>query len=803
MRGQDYFNDLVIGGYNYDLYPNQNGISTTEGRTTIGSIVFNGLVLMITESPGDLETANTWILFGDPSMQIRTAQPEILSYSNNVMLVGTPFETTVYKAGAPLQDALVAISQNGETIAAHTNSAGFVSIPNEFLPGDVQIVVSGFNCGTIYETIQCIPPTGPYVIYDDHEINDINGNNNGILEYFDGNVLLDFTMKNVGVQNSNDVQVTISTNNQYVTITDDFAGFGTIAAGATATVSNAFGFDIAGDVPQGHPITFEVTAVGEDTWESTFTIIAYSALLEYDSFIIDDSNGNNNGILDPGETAALVVTIANNGAADAFNVSGTLQSLDSYVVVNTTDPQMFGDISGNQNATAAFTVTAANSIPGGYIADLTIDFSADFGFEGMATFGLLFPDYCYGEASCSWGDGLTGFMLGDIDNMNNGCSNDNGIDGYGDFLDMSTQLDPGQTYTLSLQTGYSNQNVCLWIDFNDNKEFDTDELLLNDFNLASADVIYTAEITLPESVPDGQKRMRVRARWMNTALDPCEDWSYGETEDYTVVIGEPVVLPEPENLSAEVQGNNVMLSWDAPAGRYDMLGYNIYRDGELLASMVPDNWIMDMECPEGSYWYAVTAAYPEGESGHCSPVMVTIGGFIGKIQGFVRDAVTNQSISDAWVSALNAEYGAVTYQTPFGSHYSLSLPGGTYAVSCNASGYQQAVVSSLTVVDDGVKTLNFYLYPENTFDRNPLLTSIAETEYEGCRIFPNPTSGIVHVMAAQGSVIHIFNQTGQNMLQIVAEKHEEIIDLQHFKTGIYLMKVVSGENIYHEKLIVK
>ena len=66
MRGEDYFNDLISGGYDYAAHAGQNGITTTEGRTTLGAIVFNGLVLMITESSSssDWETAKTWNMFG-------------------------------------------------------------------------------------------------------------------------------------------------------------------------------------------------------------------------------------------------------------------------------------------------------------------------------------------------------------------------------------------------------------------------------------------------------------------------------------------------------------------------------------------------------------------------------------------------------------------------------------------------------------------------------------------------------------------------------------------------------------------
>ena len=62
MRGEDYFNDILIGGYDYSAYPQQNGISTTEQRTTIGAIVFNGLAVMTAESGNsdDWETVKTW-----------------------------------------------------------------------------------------------------------------------------------------------------------------------------------------------------------------------------------------------------------------------------------------------------------------------------------------------------------------------------------------------------------------------------------------------------------------------------------------------------------------------------------------------------------------------------------------------------------------------------------------------------------------------------------------------------------------------------------------------------------------------
>ena len=388
MRGQDYFNDMVIGGYDYSLHPGQNGITTTEGRHTFGSIVFNGLLLMITESPGDLNTAQTWILFGDPALQIRTDTPAGLSYSSDVILFGTPYETMVTSSGLPVEGALVALSQDGVVKSGFTDATGFVSIDNEFLAGDVQIVITAFNTETVVETIQCAPPAGPYVVFSSYEINDLNGNNNGILEYFDGNVLLGFAMKNLSGDPATNVSVTISTSDEFVTISDDTENFGNFLAGEIKTIDNAFAFDIAEDVPEGRIIVFDVVAVGDGdgTWESNFTIMAHTALPDYNGFEVDDPGGNNNGILDPGETATINISVTNNGSADVIDLFGELTSSDAYVTINTSGPQAFGNISSGGAASAGFEVTVDLATPAGHNVAFGFEYIAGFGITGTGEF---------------------------------------------------------------------------------------------------------------------------------------------------------------------------------------------------------------------------------------------------------------------------------------------------------------------------------------------------------------------------------------------------------------------------------
>ncbi len=142
-------------------------------------------------------------------------------------------------------------------------------------------------------------------------------------------------------------------------------------------------------------------------------------------------------------------------------------------------------------------------------------------------------DYCIPSANCSWGDGLTGFAMGDISNMGSGCS----TNGYGDFTAMSTEVIVGEVYDVTMSTGYSDQYVTIWIDFNKNEIFEPSEIILSGFHLASSGQNYTTQVTIPEEAESGETRMRVKAEWLYVPEDPCSDMNYGETEDYTVIVG--------------------------------------------------------------------------------------------------------------------------------------------------------------------------------------------------------------------------------------------------------------------------
>ena len=147
-------------------------------------------------------------------------------------------------------------------------------------------------------------------------------------------------------------------------------------------------------------------------------------------------------------------------------------------------------------------------------------------------------------SSCAFGDGIFDFYLEDIVNENIYCST-----GYYDFLGISTRLDRSkQTFQVGVSSHSQNQ-FSLWIDFNDNAVFESEEQLISSAVIKATDQVQYFEFTLPDDAPLGQHIMRARAG--DTAFDgdlndPCSVMDYGMTQDYSVVIVDRIAPSEIE-----------------------------------------------------------------------------------------------------------------------------------------------------------------------------------------------------------------------------------------------------------------
>jgi hypothetical protein len=189
---------------------------------------------------------------------------------------------------------------------------------------------------------------------------------------------------------------------------------------------------------------------------------------------------------------------------------------------------------------------------------------------------------CTPSMNCDYNDGFQLFQLQDIDNSS-------GCEGYGDFTSLSTNLEQGNDYELTVTTGYGDQYIKVWIDYNDDLDFTEDEVVINNYIIAPgvAGGVYTETIsfTIPEDAVLGQHIMRAKANWAgDVPVDACVETTYGETEDYSVVIVEsslgiientfpenPIIYPNPTNGNVSIDlrknYNNVIIQLNDILGR--------------------------------------------------------------------------------------------------------------------------------------------------------------------------------------------------------------------------------------------
>ena len=154
------------------------------------------------------------------------------------------------------------------------------------------------------------PGNCAYVVYQDYAIS------GGAQPDFGQSIALDLQIKNVGTVTANNVTATLSTDCDYITLTDATETIPSLDGGATATLAEAFAMDIADNVPNMTKADFTLTCTdGTDTWESKFAIRLYAPEFAVLGTVIDDNDGN--GHVDPGETVTAHITVKNAGMSAA------------------------------------------------------------------------------------------------------------------------------------------------------------------------------------------------------------------------------------------------------------------------------------------------------------------------------------------------------------------------------------------------------------------------------------------------------------------------------------------------------
>lgn len=86
---------------------------------------------------------------------------------------------------------------------------------------------------------------------------------------------------------------------------------------------------------------------------------------------------------------------------------------------------------------------------------------------------------------------------------------------------------------------------------------------------------------------------------------------------------------------------------------------------------------------------------------------------------------------------------------------------------------------------------------------NPLYTSLPEIVAGDLNIYPNPTSGIIHIGLQKYHSLKVFNTLGQVVIEKKPQFGQETIDLSSLQNGCYMISIVNQNEKYSAKVLVR
>ncbi len=259
------------------------------------------------------------------------------------------------------------------------------------------------------------------------------------------------------------------------------------------------------------------------------------------------------------------------------------------------------------------TPTVTYNTIGNYDVSLTVTNSAGTDTEtktNYITVDEYVATYCESKGNDFSYEWISEVQIGAYSNSSNGAA-------YTDFTSENITLEAGSAVSVSLTPGFAsssyNEYWKIWIDYNNDKDFDdANELVFDPGSMSSSTVTGTMNIL---STASGTTRMRVSMKY-NAAQTACETFTYGEVEDYTVTFGEVIddqAPTAPTSLSSSnITQTTFTLSWNASSDNVGVTAYDVYKDGVLLVSTANTSYNVTNLTASTTYSFYVKAKDAEG-----------------------------------------------------------------------------------------------------------------------------------------------------------------------------------------------
>ena len=570
MTGQDEMVDILCEWRNADQF-----------HHTLAGASLNGNMKVLDLHPSDQgDTHNTWILFGDPNLMLRTAQPEPMNVvcQPEVIFLGQSELHLI----ADVDYAMATLSINGNVLCSTPiiNGEAALTFESPTEVGTAQLVVMGFNKVTYMRDIDIIPADGAYLVLDSYSINSESGQAN-YGETFSINV----TVKNIGNETASDVWVRLLSLSPYIEAFDDIATIPTIAPMQTYTIVEGLRVKVADVIEDGAQAELILDCHEEDyAWASNFLMPLHAPKLVLADF-------RPTGNVSPGQSSNLIVSIRNDGSAAAHYTRVELYSSSTDITFDETVKWLW-TIPAGQTATAHFHFTAdANVLSGSSYEMMYIVEAEQYMLEGteFLNIGPIKETFETGDFSAfNWQTLGGGHWHIDNSTSNTGMySARSGTIGNANLSTLQVQIEVLEDGQISFY-----KKTCTEAD-KDKLTFYVDNQTLG---VWSGEIGWSKESFNVTAGTHTFKWIYMKDSSGSYGDDAC--WIDDVQFPATAVI----IMEDGPALQASVEGNHVTLSWESLGAGYE---YIVRCDGEYLTTQTGTTY--SETHGDGTYLYSVTA----------------------------------------------------------------------------------------------------------------------------------------------------------------------------------------------------
>ncbi len=297
-------------------------------------------------------------ILGNAGVDLYTHQPVAMTVTHPDSISAWLSQITVnVDTNGPVSDALVAVyrpSTKTLLFSGYTDASGNVTFNiNPGVFDSLAITVTAHNCVPYLGTMQTYSD-GPYVAYLKNTIDDATWNNDGVLNPNETDGIL-LWLKNYGNDTAKAVSAKIRTSDAYISFIDSSESYGNLAPGDSFGILG-YSLNVSASAPDSHSALFTVECrdIRDTVWRSGYSQLIRAPVLGYKSQVIIDplAGGNNNHILEAGESDSIRVMIKNSGGQIATGTAALLSTSDPYLTI-TGNSASYGDIGASDSAASS------------------------------------------------------------------------------------------------------------------------------------------------------------------------------------------------------------------------------------------------------------------------------------------------------------------------------------------------------------------------------------------------------------------------------------------------------------------